>query len=76
MQLELRKYADNVYVISDIHNDYINFKRMSKKIKFHAADTLYILGDVFDKGYHNPQPIELYHEILRYNNGLYTILDG
>lgn len=58
-------------MISDIHNDLINFKKILKKITFSEKDTLYILGDVFDKGYH-PMPVELYFEILKYEN-IYVI---
>lgn len=54
-------------MISDIHNDLINFRKMLKKIKFTEKDILYILGDVFDKGY-RPMPVELYFEILKYEN--------
>lgn len=67
MLVETRKHTNRVYVISDIHNDYVNFRKMLKKIEFQESDTLYIVGDVFDKGY-LPQPLELYREILKYKN--------
>lgn len=41
------------YVISDIHGDYISFKKMLAQIDFSANDCLYILGDVVDKGADN-----------------------
>lgn len=40
----------STYVCSDIHGSYDYLKRMLKLIKFNANDTLYILGDVLDKG--------------------------
>ena len=52
------------YVISDIHNDYDRFCEMLKKIEFSTDDHLYILGDVFDRSNHNPNPVELYFKIL------------
>ncbi len=43
------------YVISDIHGEYDKFVELLKKIKFKDTDTLYILGDVVDRG---PHPIK------------------
>lgn len=42
-----------IYVISDIHGDYLHFAQMTKKIRFSSADMLYILGDAVDKGKEN-----------------------
>lgn len=42
------------YVISDIHGEYDRFLELLDKIKLGEEDTLYILGDVFDRG---PHPI-------------------
>lgn len=61
------KRNKNLYVMSDIHNDYHNFKKMIRKINFGKDDKLYILGDIFDRS-QNPQPVELYFEILKYDN--------
>lgn len=55
----------NIYCISDIHNDAKRFKEMLIKIEFSPDDRLYILGDIFDRG---SEPVELYHEILKYEN--------
>lgn len=49
------------YVCSDIHGHYTKWKRMLKKIKFTKDDTMYILGDVIDRG---PEPILLLQDIL------------
>lgn len=42
------------YVISDIHGEYDRFLELLDKIKLGEEDTLYILGDVLDRG---PHPI-------------------
>lgn len=38
------------YVISDIHGQYKTYKRMLRAINLKAEDTLYVLGDVIDRG--------------------------
>ena len=38
------------YVLSDLHGHYEVFKAMLNKIDFDDQDTLYILGDVCDRG--------------------------
>ncbi len=47
------------YVISDIHGEYDLFLRLLEKIKFSQEDTLYVCGDIIDKG---KEPLKL----LRY----------
>ena len=39
-----------VYVISDIHGEYALFLKLLNKINFSENDTLYVLGDMIDKG--------------------------
>jgi len=39
-----------VYAISDIHGEYERFKELLDKCNFKSEDTLYILGDVIDRG--------------------------
>ena len=39
-----------IYVMSDLHGCYDKYERMLKKISFSKEDTLYILGDVVDRG--------------------------
>ena len=39
-----------IYVMSDLHGEYDKFIKMLDKIKFSDTDTLYILGDVLDRG--------------------------
>lgn len=53
------------YVMSDIHGCYDEFILMLKKIKFSEKDTLYILGDIIDRG---PDPIKLIQYIMKHKN--------
>lgn len=41
-----------IYVMSDIHGDYDKYLKALEKIKFNDQDTLYILGDLLDRGKH------------------------
>lgn len=38
------------YVMSDVHGNYKKFRLMLERIDFKEEDTLYILGDVIDRG--------------------------
>ena len=49
------------YVMSDIHGEADRFHAMLEKIQFSQDDTLYILGDVVDRG---PDGIALLQEIM------------
>ena len=53
------------YVMSDIHGEADRFYAMLEKIHFSADDTLYILGDVIDRG---PDGIALLREIMATQN--------
>ena len=53
------------YVMSDIHGEADRFHAMLEKIQFKADDTLYILGDVIDRG---PEGISLLLEIIDMSN--------
>lgn len=53
------------YVISDLHGDIDRFHRMLETIAFSGTDTLYILGDIVDRG---PAPIPLLREVMRTPN--------
>ena len=44
------------YVMSDIHGQYEKYLDMLGKISFSEDDTLYILGDVIDRG---PEPVKV-----------------
>ncbi len=39
-----------IYCISDLHGDYIRYTTILKMIDFSDDDTLYILGDILDRG--------------------------
>lgn len=39
-----------IYCMSDLHGDYDRYKRMLEQIRFRSEDTLYVLGDVVDRG--------------------------
>ena len=43
------------YVISDIHGEYELFMRLIEKLAFSAQDTLYVCGDIIEKGKHSIQ---------------------
>lgn len=45
-----------IYVMSDIHGYYKAFKKMLEKINFTEEDTLYIIGDLIDRG---PKNLEI-----------------
>ena len=53
------------YVMSDIHGEYDKFMELLDKIGFNENDTLYILGDIFDRG---PHPIKIIREIMQMPN--------
>lgn len=54
------------YIVSDLHGDYLRFKKLLKKIEFNKEnDVLYILGDVFDRG---PDSLLLLNYILEHKN--------
>jgi serine/threonine protein phosphatase 1 len=53
------------YVISDIHGEYDKFIRMLDKINFSDEDTLYILGDVVDRG---PNPVQVLLKLMSMHN--------
>lgn len=53
------------YVISDIHGQYDMFIELLDKIKLKDTDTLYILGDVLDRG---PHPIKTLWKLMEMPN--------
>lgn len=63
--MNLNITSQNVYVVSDIHNDATGFKELLRKISFSSDDLLIINGDIFDRG---NEPVDLYFEILKYSN--------
>lgn len=53
------------YVMSDIHGMYDKYIEMLKKIGFSSDDTLYILGDIIDRG---ADSMEIYKHIISNDN--------
>jgi serine/threonine protein phosphatase 1 len=53
------------YVISDIHGEYGKFVRLLEKIGLSEADTLYVLGDVVDRG---PEPVRVLLRMMEMPN--------
>lgn len=52
------------YVTSDIHNDSRRFRALLREIHFSEGDKLYILGDLFDRSLHEPDPVGVYFSVL------------
>ncbi|MCR5510703.1 MAG: serine/threonine protein phosphatase [Lachnospiraceae bacterium] len=55
------------YVISDIHGQYDLFVKMLEKIALKDEDTLYVLGDVLDRG---PHPIRTLRKLMEMPNAI------
>lgn len=49
------------YVMSDLHGEYDLYRRMLEKIRFSDRDTLYVIGDVVDRG---EKPIEILRDMM------------
>ena len=60
----------STYVMSDFHGRHDLFIRMLEKISFSDADTLYILGDVADRG---PDGIQTYLYIMDKPNIIFLV---
>lgn len=52
------------YVIGDIHNENAKLQHMLRKISFGKGDHLYILGDLFDRGFDSADPVGVYFTVL------------
>lgn len=55
------------YVISDIHGEYDLFMELIDIIKLKETDTLYILGDILDRG---PHPIKVLLKLMEMPNAV------
>lgn len=58
------------YVMSDIHGEYGKYRAMLEKIGFSDADTLFVLGDVIDRG---PDPVKVLLDMSMRSN-VYPVL--
>ena len=54
-----------IYVMSDIHGMYDKYKQMLETIQFNDNDTLYILGDVIDRG---SEPVKILLDMMSRKN--------
>ena len=48
------------YVLGDIHNESEKLKRVLKQMELGPGDEVILLGDLFDRGYENTDPVEVY----------------
>ncbi|MGO5038605.1 metallophosphoesterase [Roseburia faecis] len=53
------------YIIGDIHNDLSNLKSILNQICLTPNDELIVLGDVFDRGGFNADPVGVYSTLTR-----------
>ncbi|MCR4590153.1 MAG: fructose-bisphosphatase class III [Lachnospiraceae bacterium] len=51
----------STYVVSDIHGQYDMFLELLNKICFKDTDTLYVLGDILDRG---PHPVKVMKKLM------------
>lgn len=54
-----------IYAMSDIHGQYEQFRNLMEQIRFWKEDTLYILGDVVDRG---PEPMKILKYMMTHSN--------
>lgn len=55
----------SIYVMSDLHGNYDAYINMLEKINFKNTDTLYIIGDILDRG---PNPIKILLDLMKRPN--------
>ena len=51
------------YVMGDIHNSKTKLELMLEKISFGHADHIFLLGDLFDRGGSEPDPVGVYFKV-------------
>ena len=54
-----------VYCMSDIHGNYEGYKKLLEQVDFKEEDTLYVLGDVIDRG---KQSIKILQDMMMRSN--------
>ena len=55
------------YVIADIHGEYDMFMDLLDKISLQDSDTLYVLGDILDRG---PHPVKTIKTLMEMPNAI------
>lgn len=50
-----------IYILSDVHGQEAKYRAILEKIRFRLADTLYVLGDVVDRG---PEPMKVLLDMM------------
>lgn len=55
----------STYVMSDLHGNYNAYEKMLEKIALTPEDTLYILGDILDRG---PEPVKIILDLMKRSN--------
>lgn len=83
MSLLIRKVDIMLYLISDIHGELHDFKKLLKKIKFDKEkDNMIIMGDILDRGpdgvalleYIKPYILDNSMKLLLGNHELFAIM--
>ena len=54
-----------IYVMADLHGEYEKYRKMLEKIRFKEEDSLYILGDVVDRG---SDPVRILRDMAQRDN--------
>ena len=54
-----------IYCMSDIHGEYERYRDLQEQLRLNGEDTLYILGDVVDRG---PQPMRVLLDMMERPN--------
>ena len=60
-----------IYAMSDLHGCYDKYIKMLEKINFSNDDTLYILGDIVDRG---ADGIKILQDIMQTGENLRSLL--
>lgn len=55
------------YIMGDIHGEYDKFIKLVEKINLRESDTLYVLGDILDRG---PHPIKVLLTLMEMPNAI------
>lgn len=58
------------YIVSDIHGCYNEYIKLLDEIQFSGDDTLYVLGDIVDRG---PEPIRVLTDIMKRPNVIHIM---